>query len=230
MEDRLDKRRPWNTNSSPLPTKPMRKLFATLLLTSFAMPLHAQRSATPTPIPSKVSATAEKPARPRTFLQRIFGPSATTPTPTPTPAPVVKHYPKPKPKLAPDETPAVETAKVTPKVHSTETAPATTATTKPKTGKGSGKKGTPANAETAALDDATKFKNAKAKALEDVHIRELKSKADGEVDEAAAHKALVNYNRALFEKIREVDPSVSSYAGKVEQAMTKRIGAEKAKE
>jgi G:T/U-mismatch repair DNA glycosylase len=101
---------------------------------------------------------------------------------------------------------------------------------KPKAGKGTPKKGAAVPANTAALDDATKFKNAKAKALEDAHIRELKARADGEVNEAEAHKALVNYNRALFEKIREVDPSVGDYAGKVEQAMAKRLGAEKTKE
>ena len=84
--------------------------------------------------------------------------------------------------------------------------------------------------DTAGLDDATRFKNAKAKAQEDAHIKDLRSKADGEVNESEAHKALVNYNRALFQKIREVDPSVSDYAGKVEQAMTKRLGSEKVKE
>ena len=78
-----------------------------------------------------------------------------------------------------------------------------------------------------AGDDATKFRAAKAHAMEDAHLKDLKSKADSEVNEAEAHKALLNYNRALFQKIREVDPSVSDYSGKVEQSMTKRIGNEK---
>jgi len=117
------------------------------------------------------------------------------------------------------------------KVTPTGTTPLTPVTAvKPKTGKSSVKKGTTAPNTVNAVDDATRFKVAKAKALEDAHIKELKSKADGEVDEAAAHKALLNYNRALFQKIRDVDPSLSDYAGKVEQAMTKRIGAEKVKE
>ena len=92
------------------------------------------------------------------------------------------------------------------------------------------KKGTSAPVALNAGDDAVKFKIAKAQAMQDAHIKDLKGKADGEVDEAEAHKALLNYNRALFQKIREVDPSVSDYSGRVEQSMTKRIGAEKAKE
>jgi hypothetical protein len=75
-----------------------------------------------------------------------------------------------------------------------------------------------------------KFKAAKARALDDAHLKDLKSKADSELNESEAHKALMNYNRALFQKIREIDPSISGYAGKVEQSMTRRIGAEKGKE
>jgi hypothetical protein len=80
------------------------------------------------------------------------------------------------------------------------------------------------------MDDPTKFKAAKAKAAEDPAIMDLKSKADSEVNEAEASKALAAYNRALFRKIREIDPSVSDYADKVEQSMTRRIGSEKGKE
>jgi hypothetical protein len=105
---------------------------------------------------------------------------------------------------------------------------ATTAATKSKTTKGAVKKPVPAVIAT-PVDDATKFKDAKAKALQDAKVTDLKSKADGEVDEAAAAKALASYNRALFQKIREIDPSVSDYATKVEQALTKRVSGEKPK-
>ena len=80
------------------------------------------------------------------------------------------------------------------------------------------------------MDDPVKFRAAKLVAMEDPAIKDLKTKADSEVDEAEAQKALSAYNRALFRKIREVDPSVSDYADRVEQSMTKRIGAEKGKE
>lgn len=211
----------------------MRKLFAALLLTSLALPsVYGQANSAPPPRPLRARAEtpvpekAEKPAAKRSLLQRIFGPRP-TPTPVPTPAPVVKRTPRYKPRPAPG-TPTEAVTKVAPKVP--PTTPVTPATTvKPRTVKGSTKKGTSAVALNAG-DDAARFKVAKAQAMEDAQIKDLKSKADGEVNEAEAHKALLNYNRALFQKIREVDPSVSDYSGKVEQSMTKRLGAEKAKE
>ena len=228
-----------------MPTKPMRKLFATLLLTSLALPLHAQRSnASSTGVPPRpIAATAEKEEKPkaekagesRSLLRRIFGPRPTPPpVPAPPPAPVAKKNVKPKPKTGPAEMPEEAIAKVTPKRPAgtvpPPVTPPTTAGVKPKAGKTPVKKGGPTSTDPAGLDDGTKFKTAKTKALEDAHIKDLKGKADSEVNEAEAHKALVNYNRALFQKIREIDPSVSDYAGKVEQSMTKRIGAETAKQ
>ena len=218
----------------------MRKLFTALLLTSFVLPLHAERTAVPPryiSVPEK-EAVAKKPGDSRSFLQRIFG-GRPTPTPAPAPAPTSAHVLKrrPKPKPAPSETTPDTSAKVTPKprpaattpttVPVTPVTPPTAATVKAKPGKGTGKKGAAVAADSTGLDDGTRFKNAKAKALEDAHIKDLKGKADGEVNEAEAHKALMNYNHALFQKIREVDPSVSDYAGRVEQSMTKRLGAEK---
>lgn len=206
----------------------MRKLFAALLLTSLSMPaVYGQANSappprplpprTPTPVPERVEKSGDK----RSFFQRLFGPRP-TPTPALTPAPVVKRTPRSKPRPAP-----VTTMKVTPPGAATVTP---TTAVKPKTGKVGTKKGTAALAAINPADEAGKFKAAKAKALEDAQIKDLKSKADGEVNEAEAHKALMNYNRALFQKIREVDPSVSDYSSKVEQSMTKRIGSEKAKE
>ncbi len=218
----------------------MRKLFAALILTSFVLPLHAQRGAVPpryVNVPPEKEAVAKKSGDSRSFLQRMFGSRPTptpTPAPTPAPAPVIRKRPKPTP--APDATTPDAPAKVTPKTRPaatvtplTSVVPAPAATVKPKTGNGTVKKGTPVSTDPAGLDDVTKFRNAKSKALEDAHIKDLKGKADSEVNEAEAHKALMNYNKALFQKIREVDPSVGDYSGKVEQSMTKRIGSEKAK-
>ncbi len=223
----------------------MRKLFATLLLTTVALPLYAQRSTAPSdssapPRPLAASAEktektekpkTEKPADSRSFLKRLFGPRATpTPAPKATPAPTAKSKPKTKP--APAEMPEEATSKTKPKTNPTAGVPQspTSGGTKSKTGKVTPKKGTPNSTEPAGLDDGAKFKSAKAKALEDAKLAELKSKADSEVDEAAAAKASAAYNRALFEKIREIDPSVSEYATKVEHALSRRVGAEKGKE
>ena len=218
----------------------MRKLFATLLLTSLALPLHAQRSNAPasqtppprivTPAESTEKPAAEKPQHSRSLMQRMFG-SRPTPTPAPAPATEVKHHPKPKARPAPSEMPEEAVPKVAPKVAPKIPTPGDATAAKPKTGKGTGKKGAPATAVMATpVDDATKFKNAKAKAQEDPKITELKSKAAGEVNESDANKALAAYNRALFQKIREIDPSVEDYASKVEHALTKRLSAEKGKE
>ena len=227
----------------------MRKLFATLLLTSVALPLHAQRSNTPsgqTVPPRVIAATAEKAEKAekpkpetagdsRSLLKRLFGPRVTpTPVPVPTPAPTAKSKPKPRP--GPAEMPEEATAKTTPKTRPAATipqppvTPSATGGVKPKTGKGTAKKGTPTSTDPAGLDDGAKFKTAKAKALEDAKISELKSKADSELDEAAAAKASAAYNHALFQKIREIDPSVGDYATKVEHALTKRFSAEKGRE
>ncbi len=228
--------------------KPMRNSIVALILTSLVLPIQAQRSDVP---PRFVSAAeresaSKKSGDSRSLFQRMFGPR---PTPTPIPTPIPKATPAPKPKPAikkrpkprpADEDTAEPSPKVTPKTRpapkaaataSTETTTPETAapsTVKPKVTKG-GKKGSAASVDSSGLDDVTRFRNAKAKALEDARIKELKSQADSEVNAAEAHKATVNYNRALFQKIREVDPSVSDYAGKVEQSMTKRIGSENAK-
>ena len=217
----------------------MRKLFATLLLTSFALPLHAQRGSAPAPRIIAPSEKAEKTEKPKTekagdsrpFLKRIFGPRTTptpVPAPTPAPAPTVKSRPKSRP--GPSEMPEDATAKTTPKPPVTPVTPSVTGGVKPKFGKGTPKKGTPTSTDPAGLDEGAKFKTAKAKALEDAKISELKSKADSEVDEAAAAKASAAYNHALFQKIREIDPSVGDYATKVEHALTKRVSAEKGRE
>ena len=220
----------------------MRKLIAALILISFVLPLHAQRGTVP---PRYVSASekeaaAKKSGDSRSFLQRMFGTRPKpTPTPAPTPTPKVVTKKRPKPSLGPDSTTPSATTKVTPKTRpaTTATVPVTpptsvtppVTTVKPKTGKGAAKKGTPVSTDPSGLDDVTRFRNAKATALQDAHIKDLKSKADSEVNEAEAHKALMNYNRALFQKIRETDPSVGDYSSRVEESMTKRIGSEKAK-
>ncbi len=214
----------------------MRKIFAALLLTSLALPsVFGQANSAPpprplpTPKPGTENVQAQKSGDSRNIFQRFFG-VRPTPIPAPAPAPVVKRAPRPKPKPAPK--PAVETSGEPMKKPTAKPAPAVpapavpTAPVKPKAGKGGAKKGAPA-ASVNPADDAGKFRAAKVKAQEDAHIKDLKSKADGEVNEAEAHKALTNYNRALFQKIREVDPSVSDYSGRVEQSMNKRIGSEK---
>lgn len=84
--------------------------------------------------------------------------------------------------------------------------------------------------ELAGLDDAAKFKAVKSTALEDADIKALKTKADTTVDEAEAHRTSIEYNKALFRKIRSIEPSLGAYVESVEQAMMKRLGAEKSQQ
>ncbi len=201
----------------------MRKLSVAILVSTFALsPLEAAlnpAAARQTPAP-KPATTEAQPEKKLSWFQRLFG-VRPAPTPAPTPAPVVKRRPRPKAK------PATEASSTTEKVTATAK-PATVPG--PKTTKPSPKKGSLPPPTSTGGDDATRFRAAKARALEDPSLKDLKGKADSELNEAEAHKALLNYNRALFQKIREVDPSVSDYSGRVEQSMTKRIGSEKGKE
>ena len=66
--------------------------------------------------------------------------------------------------------------------------------------------------------------------MEDPQVKELKAKADSEVDEADARKALDAYNRALFRKVREIEPSLDGYVDKIEASLSKRLSAEKGKD
>lgn len=171
-------------------------------------------------------------------MDRLFG---IRPTPTPQPAPEEESTSKPKyrPKRRPAPAPEPESVpvrKAEPAVK--EAASAEEDATKPvdvapstepapvKPGKGS-RKPAPAKPNLAGLDDAAKFKAVKSTALEDAEIKALKIKAETTVDEAEAHTASVEYNKALFRKIRSIEPSLGNYVETVEQAMMKRLSSEK---
>ena len=80
------------------------------------------------------------------------------------------------------------------------------------------------------MDDAAKFRVAKAAAQEDAAIKELQVKAEGALTEPEAHAASVAYNRALFRKVREIEPTIGGYVDKMEDAMLKRLNSEKKRE
>jgi len=74
-------------------------------------------------------------------------------------------------------------------------------------------------------DEKEKFRyeQAKAKANEDPQVKSLKAKADDATTDEESRKALRAYNKALFEKIRKIDSSVSERANQMEAAMMKRL-------
>jgi hypothetical protein len=85
----------------------------------------------------------------------------------------------------------------------------------------------PAKLDTENMDESTKYQTAKAVALEDAGIKDLKAKADGAISDSEAHSASVAYNRALFRKIREIEPSLDGDVDRLESAMMKRLNSEK---
>jgi hypothetical protein len=68
-----------------------------------------------------------------------------------------------------------------------------------------------------------KYDQAKAKALEDSEIQELKQKADNSTSDEESKKASRAYNKALFNKMRRIDSSLKDRIDRMEAAMMKRF-------
>jgi hypothetical protein len=199
---------------------------------------------TPAPTPAPVAVKPKPKARPKPKAAEVAEPNSETPDAEASKTPPPKKKPegetpdseKPKPAVKPEaETPAPpeKPATETPTAEKPPGDAPATEDQPPKPGKNSkaskNAKNTPpkpAKPEV-VLDDATKYKNAHAAALADEKIKDLKAKADNAVDDAEAHKASVAYNKALYRKIREIDGSLEGYVDKLEQAMMKRLEAEK---
>lgn len=74
-------------------------------------------------------------------------------------------------------------------------------------------------------EESSRFQAAKAKALQDTRVRELQAKADGATgDDAKA--ASRRYYRALYEKMREIDPTVKDRIDRTEAATMRRVEQE----
>ena len=153
---------------------------------------------TPTPKPTRVRPKTDRPApaTPAPTEKRIDKRSAPEPKATPEakPAPAPKATPAPKPSKSSKPQPA-------PKVDATP--------------------GADVDTETA---ERTKFTDAKTKAMEDAEVQELKLKADTASSEEEARKAMRTYNKALFRKMRSIDPSIKERIDATEAAIMRRLG------
>jgi hypothetical protein len=69
------------------------------------------------------------------------------------------------------------------------------------------------------------FQAAKTKALEDKHVQELQAKADAATGDEAK-TALRKYYKALYGKMREIDPSVKDRIDRTEAAALRRVEQE----
>jgi outer membrane biosynthesis protein TonB len=225
----------------------MRKLLVIFYI-FVTLPLFAQEVRTARVI--KKAESAEKPsatptpAPRRSIIDRFFTKEKPTPTPTPkvsatpTPKPKQAKVAKPKPKQPAKPAEEAETEAPKPAEPAAEKPvavegkpeekpadkPAETA--KPAKGGKTKPAAVPAKPEKpdfSGLDDAAKYKAVKDLALKEQVIIDLKAKADTTIDAEDAKQATLAYNRALFRKIREIEPSLDAYVDKLEQAVLKRV-------
>jgi hypothetical protein len=88
-------------------------------------------------------------------------------------------------------------------------------------------KSTPAPETTGPVDPETaeknRFESVKARALEDPQIQEIKAKADSAATEEEGKKALRAYWKALFNKMRRLDPSLKEHIDIMESVIDKHL-------
>ena len=191
--------------------------------------------ATPVPVATPVP---KKPG----FWQRLFGKKNPTPppaTPTPTPKAVVKKKTVVKPRTenprvaetgtgaAAKEPEKSDTAKVEPKK---PTEPSAEKMPPAKTGKprkaAERAQNFPPSSDNADAEvvEKQKYDQAKSKAVADPKLQELRGKADLAPSEEESRKALRVYNKAMFKRMKEIDPSISDHVDRMEAAVMKRLG------
>lgn len=236
-----------SAESTPKPKKSfLGWLFGSRKKKNAATPAPTAEVTTPKPgaTPHKSTGARKPSGTPEIAADSTPKPGKTTPTPKATPAgkatptpkttPALKATPTPKATNAkpgkPEATPKPEKPAATPKPEKiSSTTPVPNATSAPRK---SGKTKPEANA-TAPVDgnadvdaeakEKAHFEAAKAKALDDAQVKSLKAKADGALTEEESKTALRNYNKALFQKIKKIDPSVSEWSDRMEAAILKRL-------
>jgi hypothetical protein len=162
-------------------------------------------TASPSPSPS---ATPARKHHAKSAASPSPSPAAATeetkPEATPTPAP-------PEATPAPEGTPKPSGNGLTtqiPFVPSTEKPQAPLVETK-----------TPAEEEE---EESSRFQAAKTKAMQDPHLQELQSKADSAIGDEA-RVATRRYYKALYSKMRAIDPSLSDRIDRTEEATMRRV-------
>ena len=192
--------------------------------------------ATPVPVATPVP-------KKQGFWARVFGkkpaptPVPATPTPKPIKKKVVKKIRPQKPKIA-DAT-STDTTPGSDKMEPGKSSEEATSPTKsepvvkpptPKSGRtkpvGEKVQNFPPsidNAETEAAEKQ-KYDQAKAKAAADPKVKELRGKADTAPSEEESRKALRAYNKEMFKRMKEIDPSIKEHVDRMEDAVMKRLG------
>lgn len=75
----------------------------------------------------------------------------------------------------------------------------------------------------ADVDEEQRYQAAKARAESEPAIQKLKLKANSATTLGEAHDTLAAYNRALFRKIGEIDPTVKEHADMVQSAILRMM-------
>ncbi|MDQ3621651.1 MAG: hypothetical protein M3463_04065, partial [Verrucomicrobiota bacterium] len=68
-----------------------------------------------------------------------------------------------------------------------------------------------------------KYEEARTKALEDAELQTLKQKADNAPSEDEARTAMRTFNKALFSRMRQIDPSIKERIDAMEAGVLKRL-------
>ena len=91
---------------------------------------------------------------------------------------------------------------------------------------------TPAAALNAAQEakEKAQYRAVRTKALEDKQIQELREQMDAAVGDEQRQRATRRYYSALFDKMREIDPSLKARINRMEAAAKRRMGRSKSAE
>lgn len=177
-------------------------------------------------------AATPEPVKKKGFFQRLFrGRERSTPRPvaktTPTPAP----KPTPTPAQRKIKRPVTATPSPTPNEPGGEEPKATPAPKKGRTKPvvAADKQGLPpappANADPEVLDKH-KYDVARIKAMEDPEVQQLKVKSDTAATEEEAIKAQRAYSRALFDRMRKIEPSLKERIDRLEAGVMRRLDSQ----
>jgi hypothetical protein len=93
----------------------------------------------------------------------------------------------------------------------------------PKTRKVSKEKAPSSQGDKAAQSEDERFTAARKAAYEDAKVAELRGKADAAKNEEAANKAMRSYLRALYGKMRSLEPSLEERINMTEAAALRAI-------
>jgi hypothetical protein len=72
-------------------------------------------------------------------------------------------------------------------------------------------------------NERTLYRDTRARALKDKHVFALQSKADSASDPDAQIKATRDYYKALYERMRQINPSMKDRIDRTERAALRRL-------